>query len=654
MKFPHPVNSRLLGALFFSIAFAVVQVTIPNIAFSAPHSNSAKNEQETAKTLYAELTTLLKEYYPRAKVTIDGNTMHFEYKCHGQIGTQSHVAELAPGIDGVLGDIEVKQGSYKGKDSLPKRVNLITYEAILLAPYSQIQDSHIMARLAFDPNAAPEFLEQFKELVNKAAIRADATAKAPPNLESAKVETAKAEAKLEPKVETAKDEAPKTEGNNVASAIPASTVVKSEKPPEKAAEAPKTEVKTEAKTETKPETKSDPHPSEALHDHDKTTDPWARNQVVLMFYKKRAAEQGTIIKAKPTDPVAYSERSDANLHLNNPKQALEDADKSISLCGKSHRILRYAYCNRGEARIQMKQYKEALPDLEKAIEMEKENGEAIYFRGMVKEKTGDLEGAIKDYELARSYGFAPYGVSVDYQPYMEDLQRRIKKAWFPPKGNESRKLKTYFEVNRDGSLKSSKVEQTSGVPAADQAALAAIKNASPFPRLPYGSKSSVKIEFSFDYNVWGKGSSIVSDVSSAPSMVSMEDEAKQKLASAERAKDEPAQVVALLSLGDLMRTQGNHQSAEEYYTRALSLVSEKADRKFEHAKVMSRFAILHSSRGKTQEADTHFKEAFRLAKEAGKNQLDPDVTEMLTEYAKFLYKSSRFAEANKIYTMLKQ
>ncbi len=658
MNFPNNGRTRLACGILIAFLFASVQSLTPTVA--APSAASQKVEAEPAKSLYAELSGLVKEYFPRAKVTISGNVMHFEYKVHSQISTQTHLSELAPGIDGVLGDLEVKTGPYKGRESLPKRVNLITYEAIVLAPYSPKHESHIMARLSFDPGTAPEFLEKFKDYVNRAAAGAETpvkTAETPPKTESVKprVETPAAAASASTSASTS------TPTSTSASPTPASTTIATASstvaPPATTSTITATaesEITAEKKREETSSPNAESHPSDALHDHDKTKDPWARNQVVILYYKKRATEQTALIKAKPNDPVAYSERSDCNLHLNNPKQAFEDADRSIALCGKGHKILRYAYCNRGEARIQLKQYKEALVDLEKAISLEPDNGESIYFRGMVKEKTGDLDGAIKEYELARSLGFAPYGVSVDFQPFMADLQRRIKKAWFPPKGNESKVVKTYFKITRNGTLKDLKILTSSGVAAADEAALTAVKNAAPFAPLPYGSPESVKIEFRFDYNVFGKGSKITSGSKATSSLATIEDEAKQKLNAAEKAKDEAGQVAALISLGDFNRVQGNYESAEKYYERALTLVKEKPDRKFEHSKVMGRYAIIHSAHGKTQEADTHFKEAFKLAKEAGKNQLDPDVTEMLTEYAKFLYKSSRFAEANKIYTMLKQ
>ncbi len=94
---------------------------------------------------------------------------------------------------------------------------------------------------------------------------------------------------------------------------------------------------------------------------------------------------------------------------------------------------------------------------------------------------------------------------VDFGPYMADLQRRIKRAWFPPKGQESRRVVVIFKIHSDGSLSHLRLDHTSGMAIADQAALKAVENAAPFRPLPSGAPTDVDIQFTFDYNVFGGG-----------------------------------------------------------------------------------------------------------------------------------------------------
>ena len=96
---------------------------------------------------------------------------------------------------------------------------------------------------------------------------------------------------------------------------------------------------------------------------------------------------------------------------------------------------------------------------------------------------------------------------IDFGPYMNELQRRIKNAWRPPRGNESKRVIVNFRINTLGELTDLKIKVSSGAQVADQAALVAVQNAAPFNRLPSGAPGKVDIEFTFDYNVFGaKGS----------------------------------------------------------------------------------------------------------------------------------------------------
>lgn len=93
--------------------------------------------------------------------------------------------------------------------------------------------------------------------------------------------------------------------------------------------------------------------------------------------------------------------------------------------------------------------------------------------------------------------------NVDFGPYMADLQRRIKRAWYPPRGQESKRVVVIFKVHTGGELSDLRIDKSSGTAIADQAALQAVTNAAPFRPLPSGAPSVVDIQFTFDYNVFG-------------------------------------------------------------------------------------------------------------------------------------------------------
>lgn len=94
----------------------------------------------------------------------------------------------------------------------------------------------------------------------------------------------------------------------------------------------------------------------------------------------------------------------------------------------------------------------------------------------------------------------------DFGPYMRELQRRIKRNWHPPRGNESKRVVLLFKVSRDGRLLSLRVNKTSGNGEADDAALEAVRMSAPFrPLPPEYQGSDIDIQFTFDYNVFSVG-----------------------------------------------------------------------------------------------------------------------------------------------------
>ncbi len=115
--------------------------------------------------MFTEVETLVKEFYPKAKIVRSEDKLHFEYKARGLAGTQSGLKELSPDSGGVAGDIVVKPGKYTGKDRQPNETNLILHMVYFIAPYSEPQDHHFLTRLSYPPDASVDFLSKFKSIV---------------------------------------------------------------------------------------------------------------------------------------------------------------------------------------------------------------------------------------------------------------------------------------------------------------------------------------------------------------------------------------------------------------------------------------------------------------------------------------------------------
>lgn len=90
-----------------------------------------------------------------------------------------------------------------------------------------------------------------------------------------------------------------------------------------------------------------------------------------------------------------------------------------------------------------------------------------------------------------------YGV--DFGSYLKDLQRRIKRAWFPPRLNKPISTVTSFKIHSNGTLSNLRLVGSSGLGTPDQAALRAVQNASPFRPLPDGSPEAIDVNLNFVY-----------------------------------------------------------------------------------------------------------------------------------------------------------
>lgn len=93
----------------------------------------------------------------------------------------------------------------------------------------------------------------------------------------------------------------------------------------------------------------------------------------------------------------------------------------------------------------------------------------------------------------------------DFSNYLSEMEKKIRKAWFPPRGNESAKIIVAFRLNSAGKVSSVRLKTSSGLMIADTAATDAIKNAGPFGNLPKGAPDKVDIAFTFDYTVFNGG-----------------------------------------------------------------------------------------------------------------------------------------------------
>jgi len=106
-------------------------------------------------------------------------------------------------------------------------------------------------------------------------------------------------------------------------------------------------------------------------------------------------------------------------------------------------------------------------------------------------KEGFLAGRSKQYEYKNAKREATVSIgtqSIKYASYLEHIKNKIQNVWAYPQeavrtGQQGRLL-ILFSIDKNGNLVRLKLIRSSGYPLLDQAALQAVKDASPFPPLP--------------------------------------------------------------------------------------------------------------------------------------------------------------------------
>lgn len=100
-------------------------------------------------------------------------------------------------------------------------------------------------------------------------------------------------------------------------------------------------------------------------------------------------------------------------------------------------------------------------------------------------------------------GLATEGIPFPYPYYLLAVQNKVSDNWQPPgKIGIARETKTilFFQIQRNGHISNAQIEQSSGSPQLDAAALRAVRLADPLPPLPQGFKQDIlRVHFGFVY-----------------------------------------------------------------------------------------------------------------------------------------------------------
>lgn len=127
-----------------------------------------KSEKLNSEKLFKQVRSLVKEYYPKAKIKEKDNNLKVEYKTRPYVISSTNKIEKGPKWDGILFEMKLVKGKYKGVHSVPKKFNQYSYfHVVLMAPYSEDKNCHLWTRISYPFNVPPDFLKRFTLVTNK-------------------------------------------------------------------------------------------------------------------------------------------------------------------------------------------------------------------------------------------------------------------------------------------------------------------------------------------------------------------------------------------------------------------------------------------------------------------------------------------------------
>jgi hypothetical protein len=145
----------------------------------APAADIADQQQKALQPLFQEVRQLVRQYYPRAVISLSydkkkqGVNIHFQYNTQTvrviqKDSPENPVTVRAPYVGGIWCDMTLTKGRYTGPvANMEKGVTELAPDFYnhLVAPYSKNLDQHMAVVLRYPGGTPPEFLKRLDALV---------------------------------------------------------------------------------------------------------------------------------------------------------------------------------------------------------------------------------------------------------------------------------------------------------------------------------------------------------------------------------------------------------------------------------------------------------------------------------------------------------
>ena len=157
---------------FTNIIIGIAALLAASASVGSPEPASSAYD---INQLYREIRQIVRRSYPAATSHKLDDKIHFEHDTrifvvHEPLKTgewQDPWEVRGPKKNGICGDIEIRAGHWQGAAVVPQSFDKRYFTELLMAPYSERLDAHLVVRIKYPRQLPNGFLKELTDLLNQ-------------------------------------------------------------------------------------------------------------------------------------------------------------------------------------------------------------------------------------------------------------------------------------------------------------------------------------------------------------------------------------------------------------------------------------------------------------------------------------------------------
>jgi hypothetical protein len=154
----------------------LLSLGLTSCLFAVEDSNDPRLDPKL-KEISSAIRSLVKKHYPKSHIAVYGRNIHFEWNTRTLVtGPESDFKNAGPinvpDEAGIIGTIELKDGKFRGSALVPQTISHKDHDLLLMAPYSQEADSHLIVELLCPRKGRDDnFISEFINIIDRFGVQ---------------------------------------------------------------------------------------------------------------------------------------------------------------------------------------------------------------------------------------------------------------------------------------------------------------------------------------------------------------------------------------------------------------------------------------------------------------------------------------------------